>query len=84
MQGATIKTYFAKKMGIDPTKIVNVALTPCTAKKFEIRRDEMKAASKYFKKDHTHTSLIGARMNAQSIAKGLRAIHSKLADGLKK
>lgn len=47
MQGPTIKTYFAKKMGIDPTKIVNVALTPCTAKKFEIRRDEMKAASKY-------------------------------------
>ena len=34
-------------MGIDPTKIVNVALTPCTAKKFEIRRDEMNAASKY-------------------------------------
>ena len=47
MQGPTIKTYFAKKMGIDPEKIVNVALTPCTAKKFEIRRDEMKAASEY-------------------------------------
>ena len=41
MQGPTIKTYFAKKMGIDPTKIVNVALTPCTAKKFEIRREAM-------------------------------------------
>ena len=40
MQGPTIKTYFAKKMGIDPTKIVNVAVTPCTAKKYEIRRDE--------------------------------------------
>lgn len=47
MQGPTIKTYFAEKMGIDPKKIVNVALTPCTAKKFEIRRDEMKAASEY-------------------------------------
>ena len=47
MQGPTIKTYFAKKMGIDPTKIVNVALTPCTAKKFEIRRDEMQAAAKH-------------------------------------
>ena len=46
MQGPTIKTYFAAKMGIDPEKIVNVALTPCTAKKFEIRREEMKAASK--------------------------------------
>ncbi|MBR5468393.1 MAG: [Firmicutes bacterium] len=47
MQGPTVKTYFAKKMGIDPTKIVNVAVTPCTAKKFEIRREEMNAASKY-------------------------------------
>ena len=47
MQGPTVKTYFAKKMGIDPTKIVNVALTPCTAKKFEIRREEMCDAGKY-------------------------------------
>ena len=46
MQGPTIKTYFAKKMNIDPEKIVNVAVTPCTAKKFEIRRDEMKDAGK--------------------------------------
>lgn len=44
MQGPTIKTYFAKKMGIDPGKIVNVAVTPCTAKKYEIRREEMNAA----------------------------------------
>lgn len=44
MQGPTIKTYFAQKMGIDPRKIVNVALTPCTAKKFEIRREKMNAA----------------------------------------
>ena len=46
MQGPTIKTYFAKKMGIDSERIVNVALTPCTAKKFEIRREEMNAAGK--------------------------------------
>ena len=46
MQGPTIKTYFAKKMGIAPEKIVNVALTPCAAKKFEIRRSEMNAAGK--------------------------------------
>lgn len=47
MQGPTIKTYFAKKMGIDPKKIVNVVLTPCTAKKFEIRRGEMNASARY-------------------------------------
>ena len=40
-------TDFAKKMGIDPRKIVNVAVTPCTAKKFEIRRGEMNAAGRY-------------------------------------
>jgi len=39
MQGATIKTYFAEQKGIDPAKIVSVAIMPCTAKKFEIRRD---------------------------------------------
>ena len=49
MQGPTIKTYFAKKMGLDPKKIVNVALTPCTAKKFEIRREEMSDAADYLK-----------------------------------
>lgn len=48
MQGPTVKTYFAKKVGIDPNKIINVALTPCTAKKFEIRRDEMNAAGRYY------------------------------------
>lgn len=47
MQGPTIKTYFANKIGIDPNKIVNVALTPCTAKKFEIRRNEMNSSSQY-------------------------------------
>lgn len=47
MQGPTVKTYFARKMKLDPEKIVNVAVTPCTAKKFEIRREEMNAASKY-------------------------------------
>lgn len=47
MQGPTIKTYFAKKMGLDPKKIVNVALTPCTAKKYEIRREEMRDSADY-------------------------------------
>ena len=41
-------------------------------------------ASKYFNHDHTHTSLLGAQMNARSVACGLRDIHSPLADYLKK
>ncbi|MDO5291766.1 MAG: [FeFe] hydrogenase, group A [bacterium] len=47
MQGATIKTYFAKKMNLDPAKIVHVTIAPCTAKKFEVRREEMNAAGRY-------------------------------------
>lgn len=33
MFGATIKTWYAKKMGLDPEKIVVVGIMPCTAKK---------------------------------------------------
>ena len=47
MQGPTVKTYFAKQMGLDPRQIVHVTLTPCTAKKFEVRREEMHAAGDY-------------------------------------
>lgn len=44
MFGATAKTYYAQKMGIDPKDMVVVAVMPCTAKKFEIGRDDMDAA----------------------------------------
>ena len=44
MFGATLKTYYAQKMGIDPKKIVSVSIMPCTAKKFEIGRDDQSAA----------------------------------------
>ena len=41
MQGAMIKTYYAKMKGIDPSAIVHVAIAPCTAKKYEISRNEI-------------------------------------------
>ncbi len=44
MAGAVIKTYYAEKMGIDPANIVSVAVMPCTAKKFEVGRDDQSAA----------------------------------------
>ena len=44
MFGATLKTWYAEKMGIDPAKIVSVSVMPCTAKKFEIGRDDQNAA----------------------------------------
>ena len=46
MQGAVIKTYFAHKKHIDPEKIISVAVTPCTAKKAEIAREELCDAGK--------------------------------------
>lgn len=42
MQGMIVKEYFAKKMNIDKDKLFTVAITPCTAKKFEIKRPEIK------------------------------------------
>jgi NADH-quinone oxidoreductase subunit G len=41
MQGSMIKSYFAQKNGIDPVNIIHVAIAPCTAKKYEITRDEI-------------------------------------------
>ncbi len=41
MEGAVIKTYYAKKNNIDPKSIYVVSVMPCTAKKFEKERDEL-------------------------------------------
>lgn len=40
MLASLTKTYYAKKMGIDPEDIYSVSVMPCTAKKYEITRDE--------------------------------------------
>ena len=44
MFGATVKTWYAQKMGWDPKDIFVVGIMPCTAKKFEVRRDNEDAA----------------------------------------
>lgn len=44
MFGAITKTYYAEKMGIDPKDIFSVSIMPCTAKKFEVGRDDQSAA----------------------------------------
>ena len=41
IMGVLVKTYFAEKEGLDPDKIIVVAIMPCTAKKFEAARDEL-------------------------------------------
>ncbi len=42
MLGALAKTYYAEKTGVVPGDIYVVSVMPCTAKKFEILRSEMK------------------------------------------
>ena len=44
MFGATVKTYWAEKMGWDPKDIFFVSAIPCTAKKFEVGRPDQSAA----------------------------------------
>jgi len=44
MFGALAKTFYAKKRNIDPSKIVSVSIMPCTAKKFEADRPEMRSS----------------------------------------
>lgn len=44
MFGVLAKTYYAELKGIPPEKIVSVSIMPCTAKKFECQRPEMKAS----------------------------------------
>ena len=44
MFGATVKTYWAQKTGIDPKNIYVVGIMPCTAKKFERTRDNQSAS----------------------------------------
>ena len=45
MQGAITKTYYAEKAKIDPATIFSAAIMPCTAKKWEIGRDDNMQAS---------------------------------------
>ena len=41
MLSAVLKTYYCEKNGIDPANLYVVSVIPCTAKKFEITRDEL-------------------------------------------
>jgi len=42
MLGTIIKTYFARSRKIDPARIVSLSIMPCTAKKYEATRPEMR------------------------------------------
>ena len=61
MFGATMKTYYAQKLGMDPKDMVVVGVMPCTAKKFETKRPDQ-AASGYPDVDIAITTRELARM----------------------
>jgi iron-only hydrogenase group A len=61
MLGALVKTYYAEKEGIDPASVVVVSVMPCTAKKFECTRPEMRDSG-YQDVDYVLTTRELARM----------------------
>jgi len=69
----------AKETGVEFVDLHNI-----TADFLDKKCGKKEKAMKYFNHDHTHTSLLGAKTNAQSIAKGLRENKSPLAAFLKK
>ncbi len=44
MFGSLVKSYYAEKSGFEPNDIYHVSIMPCTAKKFEIKREEMEGS----------------------------------------
>lgn len=61
MFGALVKSYYAEFAGIDPKDIVSVSIMPCTAKKFESQRAEMRDSG-YRDVDYVLTTRELARM----------------------
>lgn len=69
----------AEETGVELIDIHNI-----TADYLDKKCGSKEKAAKYYNHDHTHTSLLGAKTNAQSLAKGLRQSKSPLAQYLKK
>ncbi len=65
MFGALAKTYYAQKRKLDPANVVSVSIMPCTAKKYEADRPEMRSSG--FKDvDYVLTTRELARMIRQA------------------
>lgn len=66
MMGALIKTYWAQKAKINPAKIFSVSVMPCTAKKYECKRDESMNSSGFQDVDSVLTTRELARFIKQA------------------
>ena len=73
MLGVLTKTYYAQKKGINPKDIVSVSIMPCTAKKYEANRSEMKDSG-FQDVDFVITTREFARMIQQS---GIKVMNLK-------
>ncbi|HOA15791.1 MAG TPA: NADH-dependent [FeFe] hydrogenase, group A6 [Bacillota bacterium] len=73
MFGALAKTYYAEKAGLDPASIVSVSVMPCTAKKFECVRPEMRSSG-YQDVDYVLTTRELASMIRQA---GIDFVHER-------
>ena len=62
MFGTLVKSYYAEKAGIDPKDIVVVSVMPCTAKKYEVQREEQRMANGCMPVDISITTRELARM----------------------
>ncbi|WKY43574.1 NADH-dependent [FeFe] hydrogenase, group A6 [Eubacteriaceae bacterium ES2] len=62
MTGALLKSHYAKMNNIDPKDMVVVSIMPCTAKKYEVQRDELCTADGYPDVDISITTRELARM----------------------
>jgi len=65
MFGAVLKSYYAEKSGIDPSKMFVVSVMPCTAKKYEAERPEL-ASTGYPDVDEVITTRELAQMIKES------------------
>ena len=66
MFGALVKSYYAEKAGIDPKDIYVVSVMPCTAKKYEVKREEQRMANGCMPVDASLTTRELARMITQA------------------
>ncbi len=62
MFGAVLKSYYAKKNNLDPENIFVVSVIPCTAKKFEVTRPQLRSEEAYDDVDVALTTRELARM----------------------
>ena len=66
MFGALVKSYYAEKAGIDPKDIYVVSIMPCTAKKYEVSREEQRMANGCMPVDVALTTRELARLITQA------------------